>query len=132
MGLEHVWIRTLSDGLIRADQVVGIRAHRSPEMVGKPSRWLVTAALAVAAGSGTRDEWDIADLHRTLTQTDWEPRHAPEMLAQTLNRLDDSGAAGIVRPVPDHGEIRFEFTPFDDTDTNNVPVSADELKVHIT
>lgn len=118
MGLKHVWIKTLSDGLIRADQIVGLSAHRTPELVGKASRWLLDATLAVPAGSGNPEGWDIADLHRTLVQTDWSPRNAPEHLARALHKLEKEDLAGIVRPVPVDGEIQFEFTPFDDHGTS--------------
>lgn len=114
MGLNHVWIKTLSDGLIRADQIVGLSNHRTPELVGKPSRWLFDVSLGLPAGSGTPEGWDIADLHRTIMQTDWHPRNAPEQLARALHKLEKEHRAGIVRPVALHGEIRFEFTPFDD------------------
>lgn len=111
--MEHIWIRTLSDGLVRADHVIAITAHRTPSIVGKPSRWLLDVALAVPAGSGNNDGWDIADLHRTILQTDDEPRGAVESLAKTLRRLSREDAAGIVRAVrTDSGEIRFEFDEF--------------------
>ncbi|SFQ69473.1 hypothetical protein SAMN05421810_11354 [Amycolatopsis arida] len=121
MGLERIWIRTVSDGLLRADQVIGISCHRTPTLSGKPARWLVNAALAVPAGSGNAEGWDMANLHRTLAQTDREPRRAPEALARLLAQLATGGVGGIITPVVDsgdRGEVRFEFTPFDGRNGN--------------
>ncbi|PXY19398.1 hypothetical protein [Prauserella muralis] len=116
MGLDRIWIRTLSDGLVRADQVIGISNHRTPALSGKPGRWLVTASLAVPAGSGTAEGWDMTNLHRTLVQADQEPRQAPEELARLLARLSTMDVAGVVVPVvygPGRSEVRFDFAPFD-------------------
>lgn len=121
MSLHSVWIRTLGDGLIRADQVIGITTHRTPSLTGKPGHWLLTAALSVPTGSGNADGWDLTSLHRTLLQTDTEPRHAPEALARVLATLAGSGTAGILTPVlsgPDRAEVRFDFTPFDQAGGN--------------
>jgi hypothetical protein len=41
VGLTKVWVRTLSDGLIRADHIVGIDAHRTPPLAGKHAHWLL-------------------------------------------------------------------------------------------
>lgn len=114
MALQSVWIRTLSDGLVRADQVIGISAHRTPSLSGKPGRWLLTAALNAPAGSGDANGWDMANLHRTLLQSDLEPQRAPEALARLLAQLSASGVAGIVTPrVLTAGDVRFDFEPFD-------------------
>ncbi|EHR51185.1 hypothetical protein SacmaDRAFT_2948 [Saccharomonospora marina XMU15] len=113
MGLKNVWISTLSDGLIRGDQVVGIESHRTPELTGKVSRWLLDVTLAVPAGSGNADGWDVAELHRTLAQSDTEPRSAPSELARTLHRLGEDDEAGVLRAVTRDGSLRLEFTPFD-------------------
>ncbi|GAA5120690.1 hypothetical protein [Haloechinothrix salitolerans] len=123
--VEHIWIRTFSDGLVRADQVIAITAHRTPSIVGKPSRWLLDVALAVPAGSGNNEGWDIADLHRTILQTDYEPRGAVESLATTLYRLSRKDAAGIVRTVIVDGEIRFEFDRFDEPTAAGEPTPDD-------
>lgn len=131
MGLKHVWIRTLADGLLRADQVIGISCHPTPELVGKPSRWLLNATLAIPAGSGTVEGWDVADLHRTLAQTDSEPRHAADLLAKSLATLAEAKARGILHPVPDRGEIRFEFTPFGDDDAR-LATHSERLQMHFT
>lgn len=116
--LRHIWIRTFSDGLVRADHVVGITAHRTPSIVGKPSRWLLDIALGVPAGSGTTEGWDLADLHRTILQTDWEPRGAADSLAKLLHRLSSEHRAGVIRAVIADHEVRFEFDPFDEPDAH--------------
>lgn len=112
MELDTIWLSTLGDGLIRADQVVGIESHRTPELAGKPSRWLLDVTLAVSAGSGTSGEWDIGQLHRTLAQSDSELRTAPEELARVLHDLRRKGHAGIVRARCRNGDLRFEFDEF--------------------
>ncbi|NIJ12063.1 hypothetical protein FHU38_002407 [Saccharomonospora amisosensis] len=113
MGLKNVWISTLSDGLIRADQVVGIESHRTPELTGKVSRWLLDVTLAVPAGSGNTDGWDVAELHRTLAQSDTEPRGVPGELARTLDRLGEEDEGGVLSVVARDGALRLEFTPFE-------------------
>ncbi|MBF6329775.1 hypothetical protein [Nocardia transvalensis] len=121
MGLSKVWVRTLRDGLVRADQIIGVSAHTTPALAGKPSHWLVDATLAVSAGSGARDSWDMTLLHRTLIQTPAEPVDAPEACARLLASLQESEHAGIITPVLVEGTtrarvistVRFEFTPFD-------------------
>ena len=128
MGLEKVWIRTLSDGLLRADQIVGLTAHATPSLPGKTPRWLLDATVAVAAGSGAGGTgWDIGILHRTLLQTPAEPAGAPDALARLLAQLDRPDAAGIVTPSaePPHdgqaaGHVRFAYVPF----TGNADGSA--------
>lgn len=115
MSLTRVWVRTLSDGLLRADQVMGISCHRTPAISGKPAHWLLTASVAVPAGSGNREGWDIADLHRTLAQVGREAASAPVEFVRLLAELADADAAGIITPVvtgEDRSEVRFEFTPF--------------------
>ncbi|WP_034273266.1 hypothetical protein [Haloechinothrix halophila] len=116
--MRHIWIRTFSDGLVRADQVIGITAHRTPSIVGKPSRWLLDLALAVPAGSGTTEGWDLADLHRTILQTDWEPRGASQSLAKLLHELSGTDKAGVIRTTVVDGEVRFQFASFDELDAH--------------
>ncbi|WP_214366844.1 hypothetical protein [Pseudonocardia sp. H11422] len=55
MGSTEVWVQTLADGLIRADRIVGIDVHPTPEIAGKASRWLLDVVLGCrwAAGSVT-------------------------------------------------------------------------------
>jgi hypothetical protein len=94
--LTNVWVQTWADGLLRADQIVGIDAHPTPAMAGKPSRWLVDAVLAAPIGSGTAEQWGVTVLHRTLIQVGREPRDAPLALARLLAQLDLVSAAGVI------------------------------------
>jgi hypothetical protein len=117
--LTNVWVRTLSDGLIRADHIVGIDAHRTPPLAGKPTRWLLDAILPAPVGSGRGEVWDLAALHRTLLQTSEEPVDGPVSLASLLARLDAMDAAGVIVPttVPDPEKpsttlLQFSFVPF--------------------
>lgn len=126
MGLTKVWLATLSDGLLRADQVVGLTAHATPALTGKPPRWLFDATIRVPAGSGSADGWDVGILHRTLLQTPAEPVGAPEALARLLARLDAEDAAGLIAAVPDGPSanrpatvVRFAFRPFEDGDAGS-------------
>jgi hypothetical protein len=121
MTLHRVWIATSSDGLIRADQVIGIGSHETPRIPGKSPHWLLVVNLAVTAGSGDRVGWDVGILDRTLCQTSGPQPNAPAELARLLARLDGADAAGIVaaelvRGVDGNnthrGQIRFGFTPF--------------------
>jgi hypothetical protein len=115
-----VWLETLADGLVRADQVFGINAHQTPELAGKPSRWLVDVVVCGTAGSGHRDGWVVGELHRTLAQTSHPPGQAPHALARMLAQLDAVDAAGVIAldtqagSYPDEhlDPVRFRFTPF--------------------
>ncbi|EID56533.1 hypothetical protein [Saccharomonospora xinjiangensis] len=113
MGLENIWIATLTDGLVRADHIAGIEAHQTPALTGKPSRWLLDITLAVPAGSGSGEGWEISQLHRTLAQTDGYPARAAEELARALDQLRRRDAAGVLRAITRHEILRFEFFPFD-------------------
>ncbi|MER7113217.1 hypothetical protein ABT332_01865 [Saccharomonospora azurea] len=113
MGLENVWVATLTDGLIRADYIAGIETHQTPALTGKPSRWLLDVTLTVSAGSGTKDSWEVSHLHRTLAQTDVYPAQAVEELARRLHRLRRDGAAGVLRTYVRYEELSFEFSYFD-------------------
>lgn len=122
MSLSNVWVQTPADGLIRADQVVGIDAHQTPALTGKPSRWLLDVVLPVAIGSGTREGWSASVLHRTLIQTNEDPGPAAVALARLLAQLDLVSAAGVIsaarvdtagRDDPAAtGPVRLRFTPF--------------------
>lgn len=132
MSLTNVWVQTQSDGLVRADQVVGVDAHTTPALSGKPSRWLLDVVLAGPLGSGTRDGWTVTMAHRTLVQTAEDPGDAPAALVRLLAQLDLVNAAGIVtathadardddgpgRPGPagdvvaGGGRVRLRFVPF--------------------
>jgi hypothetical protein len=117
VGLTNVWLQTPSDGLIRADQVVGIDAHPTPALAGKPPRWLLDVVVAGSAGSGGRESWTLGVLHRTLAQSSHPPVDATTALARLLAQLDAIDAAGVVHTVAeDAGEagthVRFRFAPF--------------------
>ena len=85
MSLVNVWVQTQGDGLVRADQIVGIEAHQTPALAGKPARWLFDVVLTSSIGSGTREGWGVTVLHRTLIQTGEDPGDAP---AETGGRRD--------------------------------------------
>jgi hypothetical protein len=125
LSLANVWLQLLDGGLVRADQVTEITLHQTPEIVGKPSRWLLDVAVAVPVGSGDPNGWRTVPLHRTLAQTGTCPREAPATLARFLAQLDAVDTAGIVRadvsrvnaaPHPERtvaaGEVHFGFTSF--------------------
>jgi hypothetical protein len=84
MSLTAVWLQTLGDGLVRADQVVGVDVHQTPALTGKAPHWLLDVVLPTSIGSGARGEWDLTTLHRTLIQTSTEPRDAAAVLARLL------------------------------------------------
>jgi hypothetical protein len=127
MSLSNVWLRTQADGLVRADQVVGIDAHQTPALTGKPARWLLDIVLQASVGSGQRGDWGLDVLHRTLAQTPQPPGDAPAVLARLLAQLDGMNVAGIVtvgRREPydqdpadgglqaETSVLRFRFEPF--------------------
>jgi hypothetical protein len=138
LSLANVWLQLLDGGLVRADQVTEITVHQTPEIAGKPSRWLLDVAVAVPVGSGDQSGWRTGPLHRTLTQTSRCPREAPAALARLLAQLDAVDAAGIMRadvsrvnaaPHPDRtvaaGEVHFGFTAFTGAGAASVPSLAD-------
>jgi hypothetical protein len=119
VGLTKVWVRTLSDGLIRADHIVGIDAHRTPPLAGKHAHWLLDAILPTPVGSGRGPAWDLSALHRTLLQTSEEPVDGPVSLARLLAQLDAMDAAGLIIPSmapapgdPSRNFPQFSFVPF--------------------
>lgn len=126
MSLSNLWLQLHDGSLIRADQIVGIDVHQTPELAGKPSRWLLDVVLAVPVGGGGPDmHWNTGPLHRTLVQTSTRPDDAPAALARLLAQLDARDAAGVVRasasaierdPHPDHtlsaGPVRLGYTAF--------------------
>jgi hypothetical protein len=138
LSLSNVWLQLLDGGLVRADQVTEITVRQTPEIAGKPSRWLLTVAVAVPVGSGDPSGWRTGPLHRTLTQTNHCPREAPAALARLLAQLDAVDAAGIMRadtsrvnaaPHPERtvaaGEVHFGFTAFTGADAPSVPSLVD-------
>jgi hypothetical protein len=133
VSLSNVWVQMFDGSLVRADQVVGIELHRTPEIAGKPSRWLLDVVLPVSVGSGggAHEGWRTAALHRTLTQSSSPPGEAPPALARLLARLDAADAAGVVRAEvtrtgADAGSVRVGFTAFadDDPDTPSPATAA--------
>jgi hypothetical protein len=119
VGLTNVWVRTLGDGLIRADHIVGIDAHRTPPLAGKHAHWLLDAILPAPVGSGRGEVWDLGALHRTLLQTSEEPVDGPMSLASLLAQLDAINAAGVIIPTtatapgdPSTKLPQFSFVPF--------------------
>jgi hypothetical protein len=138
VSLANVWLQMLDGSLVRADQVTEITLHQTPEIAGKPSRWLLDVAVAVPVGSGDPSGWRTGPLHRTLTQTDRCPREAPAALARMLTQLDAVDAAGIVRadisrvnaaPHPERtvaaGQVHFGFTAFTGAGAPSVPSLVD-------
>ena len=105
MSLTSVWLQTLGDGLVRADQVVGIDVHQTPALTGKAPHWLLDVVLPTPIGSGARGEWDITILHRTLVQTSEEPGDAATVLARLLAQLDAINAAGGSAAMPRYSQI---------------------------
>jgi len=123
--LTNVWVQTRSDGLVRADQVIGIEAHSTAGLRDTPSHWLLDVVVATSVGSGYRESWNVTALHRTLAQTAFAPEGASAALARLLARLDVVGATGIVaveKGAPAEGGsdafttsaggVRFRFVPF--------------------
>ena len=131
MSLRNTWLQMLDGNLVRADRVTEIELHQTPEIAGKPSRWLLDVVLAVPVGSGgpPPEGWRTWALHRTLAQTSTPPTEAPAALARLLAQLDAADAAGIVQaktsrvqaaPHPDRtaarGPVRLAFTAFTGAD----------------
>lgn len=112
MGLTKVWLKTFTDGLVRADQVVGVSAHQTPALPGKSVNWLVDVTLAVSVGSGGTAGWEINALHRTLIQTRFEPLGAAEALTELLARLHDTDPAGLITTRITKSRVEFTFQPF--------------------
>jgi hypothetical protein len=125
VSVGNLWLQMLDSSLVRADQVTEITLHQTPDVAGKPSRWLLDIAVAVPVGAGDSGGWHTGPLYRTLAQTDQAPHGAPAALARLLAQLDGVDAAGIVRadashlragPHPEHtlaaGVVRFGFTAF--------------------
>ena len=125
VSLTNVWVQTHSDGLVRADHIIGIEAHSTAGLRDTPSHWLLDVVLATSVGSGYREAWTVTALHRTLAQTSVAPDGSFIALARLLARLDMISAAGVIRTEKvnsqEHdtdafstsaGGIRFRFVPF--------------------
>jgi hypothetical protein len=131
MALTNVWLRTWGDGLVRGDQVVGIDVHQTPALTGNTGHWLLDVVLPASTGNGSRGDWDLTALHRTVVQTSQPPGDAATMLARLLAQLDASDAAGVITArhdrVPERAPaghvdgdpagcpVRFRFLPFPDS-----------------
>jgi hypothetical protein len=79
MGLTNVWVRTLSDGLIRADHIVGIDVHRT--------RWL-EGTLTGCSTLSCQLRWVAAGRRLGLD------RAAPDPAADLREARGRSGVAG--------------------------------------
>jgi hypothetical protein len=125
VSLTNIWVQTPADGLVRADQVIGIEAHTTAGVRDTPSHWLLDVVLATSVGSGFRESWNVTSLHRTLAQTASPPGGASVALARLLAQLDGISAAGVINVEKDDdsavnpqglttssGGIRFRFMPF--------------------
>lgn len=134
MSLTNVWLRTLDDEMIRADQIVGIHTRYTPALVGKPAGWLLDVFLLTPLRNGRPDGRGISALHRTLIQTPHAPTDAPGALARLLAQLDAIHATGVITttiatvdPTPSDAvaesdtadmqiatsaPLRFRFVPF--------------------
>lgn len=125
VSLTNVWVQTHSDGLVRADQIIGIESHPTSGLRGSPSHWLLNVVLATSVGSGVREGWDVTALHRTLTQTEFAPGGSTVALAWLLAQLDMINAIGIIHIEKEESEepgthplstsaggIHFRFVPF--------------------
>lgn len=115
--------------LVRADSIIGITAHPTQAVAGKPSRWLLDIVLPTTTGSGSTGGWVSSPLHRTLAQTDHPPANATTDLAGMLARLDAADAAGVLTVERVRGEghsagVRFGFTPFSGPDPVDAPPGA--------
>jgi hypothetical protein len=123
MTLTNVWVQTHADGLVRADQIIGIEAHTTAGLRDTPSHWLLDVVLVTSVGSGYREAWNVTALHRTLAQTAVAPEGASLALARLLAHLDTTNAAGVINVekvnsekndahTASAGGIRFHFVPF--------------------
>ena len=130
MGLSRVWIATLDDGLVRADQVVEVLAHRTAAFAGKPARWLLDVVLPIGQGAGTSAHWNLGASHRTLVQTAEEPRGVAARLVRLLCELDDRDAAGIVTVRRRDDTLDLDFRAFGEPSGDAVASSAPPAPVH--
>ncbi len=119
MGLERVWIETLDHGLVRADHVVEVLAHKTAPFAGKPAHWLLDVVTATNHGAGSAQTWTLTASHRTLIQTDQPPGGAPARLAALLAALHPADTAGLITThqtdessTPGRGAIDFRFQLF--------------------
>ncbi|NMO88284.1 hypothetical protein [Actinomycetospora sp. TBRC 11914] len=114
MGLQRVWIETLDHGLVRADHVVEVLAHKTAPFAGKPAHWLLDVVTATNQGAGSAQAWTLTPSHRTLIQTDRPPHGAAARLAGLLAALHSADSAGLIttRATVDdsgHGNLTVDF-----------------------
>jgi hypothetical protein len=120
VSLTGVWLQ-LSDGdLVRADQAGEISVHPTPQLAGKPARWLVTVVVPAVTGAGDAAGWRCGPLHRTLAQCDDEPGEARLALARLLARLDGLEVSPRA-DLPAGQRVRFVFTPFEEAERSAAP-----------
>ncbi len=119
MGLERVWIETLDHGLVRADHVVEVLAHKTAPFAGKPAHWLLDVVTATNQGAGSAQAWTLTASHRTLIQTDRPPHGAAGQLAGLLAALHTADTAGMITTsastdpaAQDSATINFRFQLF--------------------
>jgi hypothetical protein len=120
VGLQRVWIETLDHGLVRADHVVEVLAHKTAPFAGKPAHWLLDVVTATNQGAGSAQAWTLTSSHRTLIQTDRAPHGAAGQLVALLAALHTADTAGIVTArlgtddpaVPGSATIDFRFQLF--------------------
>jgi hypothetical protein len=80
VGLTNVWVQTRGDGLIRADQIVGVHTRKTPAMTGKPSHWLPTPRREPRASTGVgRDHHGLVPIH-LFRGTDLGHHYDPDYL----------------------------------------------------
>jgi hypothetical protein len=136
VSLTNVWLQTSGDGLVRGDQVIGIDVHQTPALTGMRPHWLLDIVPPASTGNGSRGDWSVTVLHRTLAQTSEPPGDAASVLARLLAQLDAISAAGVVitghrggagaptadsagtrraeveQVAADAASVRFRFVPF--------------------
>jgi hypothetical protein len=106
VSLTSVWMQTAPDGLVRTDQVIGIEAHQTPALTGKPARWLLDVVLPVPIGSGTRQgHAGFRAAVAVVAATRHGPDRDPELVRDRHDGLDcatESGrtAADGIEPTP--------------------------------
>ncbi|HEY2195483.1 MAG TPA: hypothetical protein VGH76_24720 [Actinomycetospora sp.] len=121
MGLDRVWIETLDHGLVRADHVIEVLAHKTAPFAGKPAHWLLDVVTTTSQGAGSAQAWNLTASHRTLIQTDQTPHGAPARLTALLAALHTADTAGLITArttaAPGQGTatVDFEFRPFPPT-----------------
>lgn len=134
VGLDRVWIETLDHGLVRADHVIEVLAHKTAPFAGKPAHWLLDVVTSTSQGAGSAQAWNLTASHRTLIQTDQPPQGAPARLAALLAALHAADTAGLIttRSIAASGEgtatVDFEFRLFPPTAGLGQPTTPPALR----